>query len=110
MSDDTPGDGDAEMLVPFTVVQSHGGPFEDKAFQAGYNMGRLEARFLAAEHFGLGLPTVPIERTMLEQIDLLAMHYNITMNEIDIPDDKVDLDHDPRPQWAWIKFDWGTRP
>ena len=36
--DDT---GTYELLIPFVAVESNGGPFEDEAFVAGFQLGRL---------------------------------------------------------------------
>lgn len=53
-----------ELLMPFVVVQSVGGPYEDTAYVAGYEAGRIEA---LREFFGyVHTPNVP-------QVDLIAM-------------------------------------
>lgn len=70
-----------EMLMPFLPVQSKGGPHDDGAFVAGFEMGRLDGLLQAAEAQGLALSDcVPDEGQNIhaenrEQADLIAMRY-----------------------------------
>lgn len=72
MSDD-PGE-EYELVMPFVVVASKGGPYDDDAYCAGYEMGRLDAD-LDVEMIGLG--TITETRTVrtanAAQADLVAM-------------------------------------
>lgn len=63
---------DYELLMPFVTVQSKGGPHEDEAYTAGWEMGALDAR-LTYE-----LPAVlelTIQTVNVPQADLLAMKH-----------------------------------
>jgi len=66
------GDVDYELAVPFTVCASNGGPFEDGAYVAGYEMGLLAGEF----NFTTDPAIEQVIRTdNVTQADLLAMHY-----------------------------------
>jgi hypothetical protein len=68
--DDRAGFG---LVMPFTMVMSKGGPYEDKSFTAGYQMGeiagKLEMRSIAAS-------TYLIYVDLIDQLDLIAMRFN----------------------------------
>lgn len=72
-----------ELVMPFVAVTSRGGPFDDAAYTAGYEMGLLDAALQAAAG-----PIV--ERTVREenreQADLLAMRHGWTI-ECSAPQD-----------------------
>jgi len=68
---------DSEGLnVPFTAVQSVGGPYEDAAFCAGYSVGFVGGILSIGE---LDLAKALIEDDLLHQMDLIAMMYKYTM-------------------------------
>lgn len=73
MSDAEEGFG-YDMVMPFLPVQSKGGPYEDGAFVAGYQMGLLDAQ-LSGRSFDQG-QAIYVENR--EQADLLAMRYGYT--------------------------------
>lgn len=65
------------VVMPFLVVQSKGGPYEDEAFTAGWAMGSLDAKLEALSidlraAYKIGV-TVPTE--CIPQIDLIAMKH-----------------------------------
>jgi hypothetical protein len=63
----------AELVMPFVGVKSKGGPFDDQAFTAGYEMGLLDALLGHAYTFGIVDRTLRVENR--EQADLLAMRH-----------------------------------
>lgn len=69
MSDDE--EPSYEMLMPFLPVQSKGGPYDDDAFAAGYQMGLLDAE-LGGSVFDQGRP---VYAQLREQADLIAMRH-----------------------------------
>lgn len=73
-------DGEAmELVMPFVVTTSHGGPYEDVAFVAGYEAGRMDARLAAvaaAEGHSL---TATVHTGLLPQLDLIAMRHGFTV-------------------------------
>lgn len=81
----TTEDAGYNLVMPFVIVKSNGGPYDDAAFVAGANCGQLmaELKTLAAHR------AVPPQRWMrlelLPQIDLIAMRYGykLRLSEID---------------------------
>lgn len=73
--------GYSELLMPFLPVQSKGGPHDDAAFVAGWEMGHLDGLLQVAEAAQVPLSDwVPecgqnIHRENREQADLIAMRY-----------------------------------
>jgi hypothetical protein len=84
MMDDPERDGEGEygLVIPFLPVASKGGPYDDEAFVAGFEMGRLDEVLrsrLGALIQPLGIGTGRIE-TMIHtpnaaQADLIAMRH-----------------------------------
>lgn len=98
--------GDLELLMPFVVVESNGGPFDDSAYVAGYALGRLDLRLEMSARFNLEPPDEMIDRRNLPQLDLVAMHhgYAITERQMQlegVEDEAADL---VRSEWAHISF------
>lgn len=90
MSDDS--GNPMELVMPFVVTASHGGPFEDTAFVAGYQAGSIDARLAvlaAAEAHSL---KVTVHTTLLSQLDLIAMRHGYR------------VEHDPSDEWP----EWTT--
>lgn len=67
---------DYDMVMPFVTVTSKGGPHDDDAYVAGYEMGLLWA--------DLRYSTWPMTRTVrtdnLPQVDLIAMRHGYTVD------------------------------
>lgn len=71
----TPGPETPALVLPFLPVTSRGGPYDDDAYTAGFEMGML--------HSQLGSPAVAPWGTLLvtlhtgnrAQADLIAMHH-----------------------------------
>lgn len=97
---DTPDDHEAEyaMVMPFVVVTSNGGPYDDQAFVAGCRFGDL-ARLLRS------LPPEVQEFdhveyvTLLPQVDLLAMSEGWTVGRYEDDDGEAWAD-----EWARLSF------
>lgn len=78
-------DAEYDLVMPFVIVKSNGGPYDDAAFVAGANCGQLMAELqgLAAHR------AIPHQRWMrpelLPQVDLIAMQhgYELRLKEID---------------------------
>lgn len=75
------GDEDQEhryqLVMPFVVCKSQGGPYDDTAFVAGYRLGRLEENLaprMKAEH------DIPLEPADVQQADLIAMRHGYTLD------------------------------
>lgn len=96
---------DMELVMPFVVVASVGGPFDDQAYCAGYEMGALDSRLAAAACHGLGCPTVTVLRGNVAQVELLAMKHGMICEELH-PTGEEAWSH----QWAMVELSWGTAP
>lgn len=72
-------DGGYELVIPFIPIQSEGGPFDDGAYAAGYEMGRLDVVLSTASNLGLTPDTHYLcNEHNAEQVDLLAMRYGFS--------------------------------
>ena len=75
-----------ELVMPFVAVTSQGGPFDDTAYVAGYELGVLDGQ-LAGPHAPTperpGPPSVQdwrwIKTANVEQADLIAMRHGRSM-------------------------------
>jgi hypothetical protein len=85
------------LVMPFVIVTSHGGPFDDGAFVAGMTCGALDQELTITA----ALRTLPRERYIdaryLPQVDLIAMRhgYRIRLGDLDEPSG-----------WQIVTFDW----
>lgn len=73
-----------DLVCPFVVCESMGGPFADGAYVAGYEMGRFDA-ILAGVIFQRTVTTT-MRTANLPQADLVAMRRGWTMATEDIGD------------------------
>lgn len=77
--DDEPEDEGFGLVMPFLPVASKGGPLDDEAYVAGFEVGRLDAILATAETLGLTPDThYLIHELNAEQLDLIAMRYGFT--------------------------------
>jgi hypothetical protein len=80
------------LVMPFVVVTSVGGPYEDAAFVAGYGTGQLDARMQYEK-------PITIECTVLSeltrQIDLSAMRHGYRLRAT--PSEEY-------PEWTFIRL------
>lgn len=80
---------DYGMVLPFVVVASKGGPFDDDAYTAGFEAGQM---FESLSHIRMHTPDIymklamPIHAANREQLDLIAMHYGLTANFTEVAD------------------------
>ena len=71
MSDEEQG---AELVMPFVTVASKGGPHDDAAYVAGWEMGALDAMLSAAPEVCMQLRHT-IHSVNAPQADLIAMRH-----------------------------------
>lgn len=68
---------ESELLIPFVVVQSRGGPWEDGAFTAGWRLGQLWQVLAPSGAGWRGM----VREDDLPQVELIAMHYGCTVEK-----------------------------
>lgn len=66
----------AELIVPFVVTRSAGGPYEDESFGAGVSYGMLRALVGTGR---AGIHSIMQRTDLLPQIELLAMECGYRM-------------------------------
>lgn len=70
-------EGTYDLVMPFVVCASRGGPFGDEAFVAGCQFGELADR---ARGMRMGMTIRAMVDARLEpQVDLLAMRHRLTV-------------------------------
>lgn len=96
MSDEDRGEEYYGMVMPFLPLKSKGGPYDDDAFVAGYEMGLLDAR-LGGSVFDQGQA---IKRTNREQADLIAMRHGFIAEFTEYSEQHSD---EVREQWVMMR-------
>lgn len=105
MSDHDDADGNGwELMIPFVVTKSHGGPFDDDAFTAGYEMGGFGQRCAVAASLNLLPFTITIRRSNVTQADLIAMHQDLALTDEAMSEEVYD--QAMIAEWANVTVDW----
>lgn len=98
------------LVMPFVTVMSVGGPHEDAAYTAGYQMGMLAVSLRVMRDMG-GDPTITlIHRSNLPQADLIAMNNGFLMAEVTLDVDGVENADRVLSEWAHVTFMTATTP
>jgi hypothetical protein len=97
-----PDDTTYALLFPLVNVKSVGGKFDDDAFTAGYEVGGIGQRLAMQMAIGCLPYTVTIRRDNLTQIDLIAMHFELVLTEVEWADD---IEGGVKTEWAQISID-----
>lgn len=71
---------DGGLVMPFVMVASKGGPYDDSAYVAGYEAGRFDQ--LLAD--GARAVSQIVRTNNVPQIDLIAMRYGLVATAKDI--------------------------
>ena len=74
MEDDEDFEEIYELVMPFVVTKSHGGPYDDEAFCAGYEMGLMAGRFEGQVSQNLTIRTENVP-----QANLIAMKHGLSV-------------------------------
>lgn len=73
-------DGGQVLELPWTVVKSEGGPFDDDSFAAGVVCGLIQEQLKVGKAIGMVLSEpVMIRKDLFEQVDLIAMRFGYAM-------------------------------
>lgn len=78
-----------ELLVPFVVTRSQGGPYDDDSYVAGFELGRICGSFLHIVSMDC-----PVHTGNLPVLDLAAMREGFTMTTLEEIDDT----------WTQVRF------
>lgn len=80
MSDEPDDTVRFSLLMPFVVVASKGGPYDDPSFTAGYRMGQADETLRMARAIGAEEIMVTYVKIECEpQLELLAMRYGFAL-------------------------------
>lgn len=107
MTDEDDGLPHFEMIMPFVVVDTEGGPFDDASYCAGYEAGRWASKVEAAKSLRLDVQRETVHRANLPQLDLVAMRYGA---QLAVHDWQEDIDEGTQAQWAVVSVIWNTEP
>jgi hypothetical protein len=81
-----------ELLMPFVTVSSHGGPHEDNAYAAGWEMGVLDTLLeYLFEYNNIDTHYQMIHTDNVRQADLIVMRHGWTANFVDLGDGWTNL-------------------
>lgn len=80
-----------ELAMPFITVLSRGGPHDDHAYTAGFEMGRLYGLMEA----GQPLPDCTVQTVNVPQLDLCAMKHGYLLTA------EPAVEH---PEWSLCQF------
>lgn len=73
---DQPEEDSHELLMPFVVAESNGGPYDDEAFSAGFAAGRIDGQLQTlAGAGGTRSATHLVYTELLPQLELIGMRY-----------------------------------
>lgn len=83
MSDDNTFEEDGVeygLVMPFVVVKSKGGPYDDDSFVAGWRAGVIDKQLEAHDSPAVdGESPISVETALLPQLDLIAMSHGYHM-------------------------------
>lgn len=77
MSDDDPTDEEhppPELVMPFVVCTSQGGPYDDDSFVAGCEFATIDFALRTIRPLGVRCYERYVHPGLIPQLDLLAMH------------------------------------
>jgi hypothetical protein len=93
---DQPHPDTTDLSVPFVVVKSRGGMYDDTAFSAGVDTGRIDAHLETLARLGARQSGVYTVRTVLRpQLELVAMRHGFHHVGVSLTDN---------PNWAHVQF------
>jgi hypothetical protein len=77
-----PEEVDHDLVLPFIVCKSKGGPYDDDSFSAGFAIGTLWLQLGSQMNAGIvgrfyQLPSGVFRNEVLPQVDLIAMHFGL---------------------------------
>lgn len=83
-----------ELVMPFVVTTSHGGPYEDNAFVAGWQCAEVDRELAWGQTIKADLMRKTVFTGVLPQIELIAMKHGYTAT----------FGCDDESEWAAVLF------
>ncbi|MER7167002.1 hypothetical protein ABT336_13170 [Micromonospora sp. NPDC000207] len=96
---DQPERDGMELVFPFVACTSNGGPYDDDAFTAGYQAGRIDMALAAASAVGATSARYTVLTTLVGQLELIGMHHGFPI--------VTAVECDETPEWSVVTFDTG---
>lgn len=70
------------LVFPFVVCESHGGPYADEPFVAGYQAGGIDTALGAAKALGATSARFTVRSPLMPQLELIAMHHGFPVVQV----------------------------
>ncbi|MFJ8690310.1 hypothetical protein [Micromonospora wenchangensis] len=93
---DLPEPDGMELVFPFVACQSNGGPYDDDAFTAGYQAGRIDTALAAAAAVGATTATYTVATPLVAQLELIGMHHGYPSVTAEV--------FGEAPEWSTVTF------
>lgn len=100
---DEPQPDGYSLVYPFVVCASHGGPYDDNAFVAGVQLGRIDQALETATVLGVDRLSFTVFTTLVHQLELVGMARGfpiVTATEVG-----ETAEHAAMPQWSHVTFE-----
>jgi hypothetical protein len=94
-ADEPEGDG-YNLVVPFVVCQSVGGPYDDDAFVAGFQAGQIDQALQAAAAVHAAEVRFTVYTTLVKQLELIGMSRGFPVVLV--------AESDEVPEWSFVTF------
>jgi hypothetical protein len=91
---------DYEIVVPFKVCISAGGPYDDEAFVAGFQAGQIDQALQAAATMHAAEVRFTVYTTLVKQLELIGMSRGFAAVQVE--------ECDGLPEWSFISFSAGA--
>lgn len=95
-------DSQMSLVYPFTCVTSVGGPYEDQAFCAGVQVGRISDELRHGELTGATVFEYTVPTALVAQLELVGMAYGYPV--LDRAEVEATDEHDAMPEWTFVTF------
>ena len=74
------------LAVPFVAARSGGGPYDDAAFAAGFQVGQLHTAMAVGARLGTRSAEWVVRDSLAKQLDLIAMFHGYTSRAVPLDD------------------------
>ncbi|MEV6504801.1 hypothetical protein AB0M61_01600 [Streptomyces sp. NPDC051642] len=75
------GESEYDLVMPFVLVESEGGPYDDAAFVAGATCGALMEELRVCQTLAATPKERYVDEALLPQVDLIAMRYGFSLEQ-----------------------------